>query len=122
MTDIDTGICYQIRRKGGINHADVEPLTAFDTYRMFQTYGNKWSWARRAIWVTIGDLTLAGSGNGMPHESSTIADNDVDGHFCIHFQNSKTHGTAKVDGDHQSMVKKALNANIAAIQQRINAQ
>lgn len=46
--------------------------------------------------------------NGMPHEDDTISDNDFDGHFCIHFTGSKTHGTQRVDEDHQSCVQTAL--------------
>ena len=127
FVDIDTGICYQVRRKGGSLHADFEPYTAFDTWQMFRTYKNKWSWDRRAVFVVVhvkGDeyVTIAASVNGMPHDTSYIMDNNVDGHFCCHFMNSKTHGTNKVDKDHQAMVKKAYNANVAAVQAKIDAQ
>ena len=47
--------------------------------------------------------------NGMPHGTTTIS-NNFDGHFCIHFKNSKTHGTDKVDSEHQNCVNKAANA------------
>jgi len=39
----------------------------------------------------------------------------MDGHFDIHFLGSKTHGTNKVDSNHQNAVKKAAdwaNANL----------
>ena len=48
--------------------------------------------------------------NGMPHGTSTI-DNDFGGHFCIHFKNSKTHGTDRVDPDHQKCVTTASKAS-----------
>ena len=47
--------------------------------------------------------------NGMPHGTSTL-NNNFDGHFCIHFYNSRTHGTDRVDEDHQNAVARAMNA------------
>ena len=46
--------------------------------------------------------------NGMPHGTQTIKDNNFDGHFCIHFYGSKTHGTKKVDEMHQNCVAEAM--------------
>ena len=43
----------------------------------------------------------------MPHGEQAIYDNDFDGQFCIHFLNSKTHGSDKVDADHQYCVNVA---------------
>ena len=45
--------------------------------------------------------------NGMPHGAGAIKDNDFDGHFCIHFYASRTHGGNRVDERHQNMVLKA---------------
>ena len=39
----------------------------------------------------------------MPHGFSLI-DNGEGGHTCIHFLNSKTHGTKRVDEAHQECV------------------
>ena len=113
VTDIDTGLSYQVKRLGGSNHADVEPLTAADTAKMKQAYNGTWSWERHAILVTVAGRTIAASQNGMPHGTSTI-DNGFPGHFCIHFLGSMTHGNnqwapspAHVDAAHQAMVRKA---------------
>ena len=43
-------------------------------------------------------------------ESSSISGNNFDGHFCIHFYKSKTHGTQNVDSAHQNCVARAMNA------------
>ena len=75
---------------------------------MKSIYGGSWSWDRRAILVKYNGHVYAASMNGMPHEDDTISDNDFDGHFCIHFTGSKTHGTQRVDEDHQSCVQTAL--------------
>lgn len=107
VTDVDTGISYQVIRKGGTNHADCQPLTASDTAKMKQAYGGSWSWTRHAIIVEVDGRRLAASQNGMPHGGQSIYDNDFPGHFCIHFLNSRTHGTDRVDENHQAMVKKA---------------
>ncbi|HOV69276.1 MAG TPA: peptidoglycan-binding protein [Clostridia bacterium] len=107
VTDVLTGISYNVVRYGGTNHADVEPATAADTAKMKQIYGRTWSWDRRAVWVTIDGKRYAGSINGMPHGGQKLNYNDFNGHSCIHFLNSRTHGTNKVDAQHQAAVKYA---------------
>ena len=108
ITDVDTGRSIRVRRSGGYNHADVEPLTAYDTWVLYEIYDHEWSWKRHAVYVTLSNgVTLAGSINGMPHGTGSISDNNFDGHICIHFLNSRTHGTDKVDPDHQAAVSKA---------------
>ena len=122
VTDVATGISYQVKRVGGYNHADVEPLTEYDTWKMFQMYNQQWSWSRRAVYVTVGGVTLAGSANGYPHPDDHIADNGMDGHTCIHFSGSMTHGSEKVDPDHQKAVEQAANADPNKVQDLIDAQ
>lgn len=108
VTDVDTGISFQIKRTGGINHADAQPLTSADTALMLKAYGGTWAWTRRAIWVTVNGKVYAASMNGMPHgESDSMPDNDFDGCFCIHFLNSRTHEGNRLDAAHQAAVKKA---------------
>lgn len=107
VTDVATGISFKVLRSGGTNHADVQPLTAADTAKMKQAYGGSWSWSRRAIIVTIDGRRLAASQNGMPHGNGHISNNNFPGHFCIHFLNSRTHGTNRVDAAHQAAVKRA---------------
>ena len=46
----------------------------------------------------------------LPHGEQTITTNNFDGQFCLHFYGSKTHGTDKVDSDHQSCVAQAMKA------------
>ena len=71
-----------------------------------------WSWKRRAIFVTINGVNYAASMNCMPHGSGSIKDNNFNGHHCIHFTNSRTHGSNKVCSLHQAAIKKALNATL----------
>ncbi len=114
ITDVETGLSFRIKRKGGSNHADNEPLTSADAATMKNIYGGSWSWDRRAIVLKVGDKKIAASMAGMPHGSETIANNDFSGHFDIHFKGSMTHGSEYtksrrpvVDGQHQAMVRKA---------------
>ena len=112
VTDVETGISWYEKRTGGTNHADVQPLTAADSASMKRAYGGKWSWERRAIFVTIDGVNYAASMNGMPHGSDSISGNGFDGHHCIHFTNSRTHGSNRRDPDHQAAIQRALRATL----------
>lgn len=123
VTDVATGISYRVKRVGGYNHTDVEPATAFDTWQMYRIYGEEWAWTRHAVLVTLSDgTTLAGSANGMPHGESHIDGNNMNGHTCIHFLNSRTHGSDKVDAAHQSAIRSAANCSVSSVQAKVNAQ
>ena len=110
IKDVSTGKTFQARRRFGSNHLDSEPLTASDTAVLKSLYGGEWSWNRRAILVLYNGHVYAASMNGMPHGTSTISNNNFDGHFCIHFYNSRTHETNRVDEAHQNCVSRAMNA------------
>ncbi len=112
ITDVETGLSWRERRNGGTNHADCQPLTAADTAALKKAYGGKWSWNRRAVFVTINGVNYAASINGMPHGSGSITDNNFGGHHCIHFTNSRTHGTNKVCSLHQAAIKKAASTRL----------
>jgi LysM repeat protein len=114
VTDVDTGLTFEIVRRGGTNHADCEPLTANDTATMRRIWGG-WSWDRRAIVVEFDGHRVAASMHAMPHGRDTVAGNRFPGHFCVHFLNSMTHGSAYTasgvpqrDPQHQAMVRKAI--------------
>ena len=107
ITDVATGLSWQEKRTGGINHADCQPMTAADTAALKNAYGGVWSWDRHAIFVTIDGVNYAASMNGMPHGGDSMPDNDFAGHHCIHFTNSRLHVNDKVDSQHQKAIKKA---------------
>ncbi|MEB3100730.1 hypothetical protein [Ferviditalea candida] len=107
VIDLETGLRFQVQRRAGSSHADVQPLTKQDTAIMKKIYQGKWSWKRRAILVQKDNQFFAASMNGMPHGGDGIPNNDFRGHFCIHFLNSATHGSGNVDLTHQLMVYKA---------------
>ena len=43
----------------------------------------------------------------QPHGAQDITNNGYEGQFCLHFVNSKTHGTNRVDEDHQNAINTA---------------
>ncbi len=110
VKDVRTGKTFQCRRWSGYNHLDAEPISKEDTAIMKDIFGDSWSWARRPILVKYNGHVYACSMNGMPHEDDSISSNNFDGHFCIHFYKSKTHGTDRVDEEHQDCVNVAANA------------
>jgi len=107
ITDVASGLSFRVKRLGGGNHADAEPLTANDTAILRRIYGGVWSWQPRAIMVNVQGRYLAASMNGMPHSIQTIYNNNFPGHICIHFLESKTHNTNSVNPNHQAMVNRA---------------
>lgn len=106
VIDVYTLKEYYVKRMGGYNHADVQTIDAKNTAIFKEVYGGSWSWTRRPVWVEIGGKFYAGSSNGMPH-GFDILETGEGGHTCIHFLNSKTHGTKRVDEAHQSCVEYA---------------
>ena len=107
VKDIKTGKVFTVKRWSGANHLDAEPSSKSDTATMKSIYGH-WSWKRRAILVKYNGHVYAASMNGMPHGTQTITGNNFEGHFCIHFSGSKTHGSKKVDSMHQNCVAEAM--------------
>lgn len=131
VIDIDTGIKFNIKRSMGTNHADVETLTEEDTIKMKKVFGGGWAWDRRAIILVVDGRQLAASMAGMPHAGldnapalqtissrsggygrgqnlDTVKGNGMNGHCDVHFLNSRTHGTNRVDSQHQAAIKKAV--------------
>jgi len=109
VTDVTTGQSFRMRRTGGVNHADAEPVTLTDSMTVFTVWGG-WSWERRAVVVDIGGQLIAASMNGRPHGFDTIPDNGIEGHMCIHFRHSRLHGWwrgGRECQEHQAMVLRA---------------
>ncbi|WP_051688114.1 hypothetical protein [Desulfofalx alkaliphila] len=108
VEDIDTGLRFDVQRREGRYHADVQPLTARDTAIMKEIYEGEWSWRRKAVVVEVDNMRIAASMSGMPHGAGAIKHNEFDGHFCLHFLDSTTHNNPESTNlAHQIMVWKA---------------
>ncbi|MBQ3705433.1 MAG: SH3 domain-containing protein [Clostridia bacterium] len=115
--DVKTGIVWWAHRWSGGYHVDAEPLTAADTARLCKAYGvtasseikSKNLYQRRPCLVTIGSRTFACSLYGIPHDEKdqTIKTNEFNGVLCLHFTNSWTHGSKKVDSLHTEAIQYA---------------
>jgi peptidoglycan hydrolase-like protein with peptidoglycan-binding domain len=121
MTDVKTRISLRIKRWAGAYHVDGEPLTSADSAALCSIYGVKKTqeileknlYQRRPVWITLKGRSFAASLYGVPHNypaGDTIAGNDFNGQLCIHFLNSKTHGSGNVDADHMKAIQEAYNA------------
>ncbi|NLC33001.1 MAG: hypothetical protein GX781_06865 [Clostridiales bacterium] len=111
VKDVSTGKTFSAVRWSGANHLDAEPASASDTKVVKEVFGGDWSWARRSILVRYNGQVYAASMNGMPHGTTVVDNNNFSGHFCIHFYNSRTHDTNRVDQTHQNAVGIAMRAS-----------
>ena len=107
--DIDTGVELRIKRMGGHNHADVEPATAADTAKLKRVAKGNFSWKSHAVILKSGGKYVACGINTEPHGDQTITNNNYDGQFCLHMVNSRTHGSDKVNPNHQKCINQAYN-------------
>jgi murein DD-endopeptidase MepM/ murein hydrolase activator NlpD len=130
VTDIETRKVFYIKRTYGTNHADCEALTLEDTNIIKSIWGG-FSWDRRAVVIEVNNYRIAASIAAMPHAgldkyaaSVTVSgrsggygtgtnldgvkDNGMNGVIDVHFLNSKTHGSNKVDAKHQAAIKAAI--------------
>lgn len=109
VTDVTTGRSFMMRRTGGRNHADSEPVSVMDAMIIFEIWDG-WSWNRRPVIVEINGQFIAASMNGMPHGFDTMPGNGLRGHLCIHFRHSWTHVGNRECVEHQAMVLRASGA------------
>ncbi len=110
MKDVKTGKTWNCKVLYGSCHLDAEPLTKADTNKMRAAYGGSFNYKRRAVLILYKGKVYAGSLYGEPHGEQTITNNGYKGQFCVHFTGSKTHGSNKVDADHQATIQTALKA------------
>lgn len=109
VTDIQTGIQINVKMMGGLNHSDVEPLTATDTANMKKLFAT-WTWAPRPVVIYHKGINFAASLSGMPHSFDTISTNNVTGHFDLYLYNSIGHSSetsTTYQQQHQTNVKTA---------------
>ncbi|MGM0873244.1 MAG: hypothetical protein ACQEWV_00320 [Bacillota bacterium] len=106
VIDVESGKSFDVQRRAGSRHADVQPLTEKDTKIMKAIYDGNWSWRRKAVLIIAQDSLIPASMHGMPHGAGALQ-NGFPGHFCIHFAGSTTHRTGKSDLSHHVMILKA---------------
>jgi len=108
IEDYYTGVKINALFSYGHNHMDIEPLTKEDTEKIKKLWNYNYAWTMRPVLVQYLGHTVAGSLAGMPHAASTldrIGDNGMGGVLDLHYKNSRTHATNKIDNRHQTQVK-----------------
>lgn len=135
VIDVRSGKTFNIVRTYGGNHADCETATLKDSKIMKEVWGGNWSWTRRPVILEVGGRKLAASIAAMPHAGvdsqpankilssrsqgygrgynlDKVKNNGMSGVFDVHFLNSRTHGTNKVNAAHQKAIKEAAAAKL----------
>ncbi|MDK2865840.1 MAG: hypothetical protein PWP51_845 [Clostridiales bacterium] len=114
IEDYYTGVKINALFSYGHNHMDIEPLTKEDTEKIKKLWDYNYAWTMRPVLVYYLDHIVAGSLAGMPHAASTldrIGDNGMAGVLDLHFKNSRTHATNKIDERHQKQIRIAAGVN-----------
>ena len=89
---------------------DIEPATAADTEKLRQCLGGEWTYVRTPVILIAEGKCIAASLYGEPHGGTdTVSGNNMDGVVCLHLTNSRTHGSDRVDEDHQAAIREAYN-------------
>jgi peptidoglycan hydrolase-like protein with peptidoglycan-binding domain len=130
VTDVQTRKTFYIKRSYGYNHADCEALTLNDANVIKGIWGG-FSWDTRAVVIEVNGYRIAASMASLPHagldkypEGQTvdgrsgeygrgtnldvIKGNGMDGHFDVHFLNSRRHKDNAVDARHQEKIRQAV--------------
>ena len=81
-----SGLSWNLRIYSCGRHCDAEPRTADDTANLMKAFGNQHTWDQKAVYVKLPNGTWTiGSTHSNPHDSSSIKDNNFNGHLCVHF-------------------------------------
>ncbi len=92
ITDVKTGQRFKVVVMGGVNHADVEPVTASDTAVMRKLFPT-WTWTPRPVVIYHDGINFAASLSGKPHSFDTVKGNNVTGHFDLYLSGSTGHAS-----------------------------
>ncbi len=109
LFDPESGISWQVHMFSYGKHAEIEPLTAADTEKMYQACGYQ-DWTPKVVWVIFADGTIRiATTHSVPHEVQHRTDNNFAGHSCLHFPRTMAQVTAigPYATKHQNAVDKA---------------
>ncbi len=109
LFDPESGISWQVHMFSFGKHAEIEPLTAADTEKMYKACGYQ-KWTPKPVWVIFADGTIRiATTHSVPHEVQHITDNNFAGHSCLHFPRTMAQVTSigPYATKHQNAVDKA---------------
>ena len=113
LQDLSTRKTLDVRIQSSGYHLDVEPLTEKDTKTLCSIYGvstpKEIDAERRPMMLTTAfGYRIVCSCYGTPHGTKIVTGNNYPGQFCLHFLNSKTSGSGRVDNGHQAAIRRAI--------------
>ncbi len=111
VKDFNSGISFEMKRTGGINHAEVEPVDAAAYAEYIKSFGGKPNWEKRSVIVTVGSDSYAASLFGNQMGEDTVSDNTMQGHTCLFFSGSFSHVYGFSDKEHFFMILRAAGIN-----------
>lgn len=100
LTDYNTGVTFQMVFTGGDLHAEMECKSGSDTEAYKKVFGNAFNYSKRPMLISANGKLIACSLQGEPHGSDTVSNNDMAGHACLYFNNSKSHVGGLADVEH----------------------
>ena len=110
LYDIRNNQTIRVKYTTGSSHMDIEPATAEDTAKLLECLGGSWTYVRTPVILIANGRYIAASLYGEPHGGTdTVSGNNMDGVVCLHLANSRTHGSDRVDEDHQAAIQAAYN-------------
>lgn len=104
LVDFNTGTTFNMVYTGGEQHAEMECATANDATVYKQAFGGEYNYSKRPMLITINGATIACSLQGQPHGADTVERNDMVGHACLYFNESKSHVGQLPDVEHVNNV------------------
>ncbi len=100
LEDFNTGVTFNMIYTGGKQHAEVESATANDATAYKDAFGGAYNFSKRPMLITINGTLVACSLQGQPHGSDAVERNDMVGHACLYFNESKSHVGQLPDVEH----------------------
>ncbi len=107
LIDFNTGSTFSMTYVGGESHAEMECTSPTDTTTYKETFGGEFNYSKRPMLIDIGGRIIACSLQGEPHGDDTVSQNDMDGHACLFFYESRSHVAALPDVEHNANVNVA---------------
>ena len=111
MMDYNTGTKFSLVFTGGAEHAEMESPSSEDTAILKKVFGDDFSFFKRPMLIEIGGSFIACSLQGHPHGEDTIQNNDMKGHVCLFFYESRSHVGLLPDEEHTANIRLAAGAN-----------
>lgn len=100
LIDFNTGTTLSMTFVGGEQHAEMECASANDTVIYKELFGGDFSYFKRPMLIGVNNELIACSLQGQPHGEDSVARNDMTGHACLYFYESKSHVGALPDVEH----------------------